>query len=589
MPNVQKAIIAALCLAAISISCEKGRDEDRAEYRALYRSLVNDAVELYTGLHPLRSSRLGNRDADSLLFSFSGGDIAEAGERIEDLISRLEGLRPQMLDRPEVDNSRFLLHWLKGESFALNSLQPHRHNPLLYCWMAEEALFGIPSRPEEPPAEEITAYTKRVSALPGLLDNAENLLEAPSPIHIRLAVDWIGELLTSLDALEGALRARYGADVREELGTVRGSLEEFRSFLEADLAPRARGRQILGAYNLSQIFLYDELLDLDPNRVIEEAEKSIRLLASRLRSLEVSADNERIGLSDISSGKAPEPQAKDKKPAVDAEPVKEPAAGKEAEESTLARLSRLLREIESRTAAPGFKSKRTAAPEITMHAWADYCGDFHKNAYLTIPTEERRMVKVLQTTPFSRSRCSYRVLAAEGAPPVGEAGLIYDLITASETVCRSGASVCESGDYVRTILRSATFNEAWKVKNTERLIEVLGEWRNELSLRLLEEEIRALARTVIVFRLHSGSLTTEQALEFMVSSTGISREEAESDVHSALVSPSIAYRGIAVFLCGKIAKKLSSGKGNPLDELLSLLYENNQLPLPMILERITNQ
>ena len=166
----RKALWTALAFLTISIiACGKERDEEIKASRRIYSSLINEVLDIYDELHPLRSSQLGFHQSDSLLFTFSSEERESFIKRLEKLQQYFKKLAVIHLEEREIVNSTLILHWLKGELFAFKTLQSYRRSPLLYCWMVEEALYGIPSRLEPPYETELAAYEKRLSQIPLLL------------------------------------------------------------------------------------------------------------------------------------------------------------------------------------------------------------------------------------------------------------------------------------------------------------------------------------------------------------------------------------------------------------------------------------
>jgi len=74
---------ALLCLAMLASSC--AREKNIPDYAATYRRLASSAVRLCVQMEPLRGSRLGLASADSLLFSYSKEETADAVKRLKNL------------------------------------------------------------------------------------------------------------------------------------------------------------------------------------------------------------------------------------------------------------------------------------------------------------------------------------------------------------------------------------------------------------------------------------------------------------------------------------------------------------------------
>lgn len=538
-----------------------GKEQEAIEIRKIYDSVVDEAIDTYQMLHPLRSSRLGMYGADSSLFTFSKQELKAGKERIKRLLESMSHLKVGRLGEREMDDSILLHHWLKGELFAMDKLENHRRNPLLYCWMIEEALFGLPSRIESPYEGERPAYERRMSKIPQLLENAQALLEKPSEHHVQYAQERLDWLIDSFGDLKLLAESRYGERI-DSFDSVRRSIEAFRRFIADELSSRTRGRLILGAENLSYIFLYDEHLDIDLNALAKEAEKSIKTLRNKAAMMRKNlADSE-----DTKTG--PE------------------SAGTETLEHVVSRLIGEMDEtIASNKAFPGKPSEK---PVVVTRRFPMFLRDLPDNPYLAIPLLMDMELAVTHTSCFSRSPCRSIIVASEGAVSLEESELFFQLLNASSAVRPAGIDLCEQCDFVRSLMRSETHRTAWSFHNMEELTRIFPERKQKLDLLLVERMTRDLARMIVVFRLHSGAFTSGAAIDYFAETVGVPETAAEQEVIRASVSPSVAYPGIAMLYNWQMLKRHSESKAvkDPRKAMRRLFLDQNGLPLPILMERI---
>lgn len=539
------------------------RKQETLEIKKRYDLLVDEVIDTYRELHPLTSSRLGIYGADSLLFTFSEPELKAGRERIRELLDELSGLPAGRLDERERDDSILLLHWLKGELFAMEKLKLHQHNPLLYCWMIEEALFGLPSRIESPHEGERAAYEKRLLRIPQLLENAEEHLEKPSEHHIRYTLERLDRLIDSFGELKTLTEERYGEHVAS-LVSVRRSIEAFKRFIADALSTQTRGRLILGAENLSHIYLYDEHLDLDLNGFAREAEKNIGKLRNQATTI-------RLHLANTKRQTAPTTE--------NAERIEHV-------------VSHLIDEIDgSITAKKLFKVKPTTKPDIVSRRFPGFFLSLPDNPYLTIPPSLETELAVIHSSCLSPLPCRSHVVVPETAAAAEDPALFFQLMRASSPVRRIGTDLCEQCDSVRSLLQSETFRAAWYIHTMGELIKAFPERKQELELLLTERTIRDLARVVIVFRLHSGAFTSEAAIEYFAQTVNVTRTEAEREVIRASVSPSLAYPGIAALYAEQMLKRFAQTRGvrDPRMEMSKLFLDQNGLPLTILMDKIPEE
>jgi len=560
----RKALWTALAFLTISIiACGKERDEEIKASRRMYSSLINEVLDIYDELHPLRSSQLGFHQSDSLLFTFSDEERESFIKRLEKLQQHFKKLAVIHLEEREIVNSTLILHWLKGELFAFKTLQSYRRSPLLYCWMVEETLYGIPLRLEPPYEAELAAYEKRLSQIPLLLQNATALLEnVPGP-HTNVAVERLSRLLDRFDELEGMVAEHYSERVAH-LDSVKNSVTDFRNFLSNSYLKQLGGIRILGLEYLSRIFLYDELLEIDPNKITEKAERWIK----RLRSHAISIRQKLEITNDRNS------MAEAKKPDT---------------ESLGHRISRIMTEIEDKVSRRkllgGDKIDRL---EIAFKNGIRQSYDLPTNPYLTVPPAEDGNFMTTVTPLSPGNPCQSFLLVSQRNNRLTDVEILYHLLKESSPIRRIDLMLCENIDTVAALFASETYRQGWMFFQMEDLLTSFPEEKLELELFLLDEKVRALVRTVTVMKLHAGILTTEAAVDYISDVADLSKEEAESDVILASASPSIAYPGISLILIEEMVKKVSYSKGirNPRREAQRFLYTNHHVPLSMILDMI---
>ncbi|UCF05737.1 MAG: hypothetical protein JSV33_01475 [bacterium] len=545
-------------LLALVLGMCGGKGED-PQSEARYAEFERKIVDLYCDLHPLVSSRLGLYRADSLLFTFSERELVEAAHRLNGLLDDLDGFDLSALAPHRIDNLELLANWIKGELFALETVRNHRRNPLLYCWMIEEALCGPCTRIDAPYDGERAAYEKRIARIPALCAHARDHLTDPAQPHVRLSIDLLDRLLTLFAEIEARASRRYGSPIGP-IDEVRSAVEEFLDYIEYDLSQYAFGRLILGSENLSKILIYDELLDIDVNKMVQEAERAIRKLESQALSLEKSLESIAVPGEDMLCTGMPIDSC-----------IKELIS----EIDTRSYEGKLIERIEEERI------------EIVFNGCRDASGELPANPYLTIPPPDEPFSFAVFTPPFSGRDAATSLYMPRNLPDDTDT-LLYQLLSASAIVRSIGFERIERGDTLRTIVGGQTFRIAWRIHNLMDCIETFPEKRLLLQSIFMREKIHALARMIVVFKLHAGTFTSESAIEYLSTTAGVSMRRAGYEVTLAASSPSLAYSGLCILMLEEMVKKagLARGRKKPHRFVRQLLLDNLDLPLPMIQNRI---
>jgi hypothetical protein len=541
-----------MALTALTAGCGGGGDAGSA--RESFDAIVDDAVAVYTSLHPLRASRLGLPGADSLLFTFSPEETEAALSAIDTMLEALSALPADELDERRIDEAVLLGDWMKGERFVFRHSRTCLDNPLLYCWMAEEAILSIPARPWPAHEGEFEAWSSRLTRLPVLLGNAEGLLKKPGGVHLEEAALRLDALLDMAPRIDGLARRRHGKPAPALDGAFE-AVRGYRTALEPYLGARTTSRQIMGLEELSTILQYSEHLDFDHAKMTIEAEKIMRRLARQ------------IVPSDVA--------------------VKVPGAAEL--EATAGLADSILGEaemgIESRKTFRNLKGHRSPVMEYGK-VWEPF--DIAVNPYLTLPVSRLADIRPVFAGEGSQ-HCLPSVMIPAGAT-YSSGRLVFDLLMSTSLMSAPEVRMCSAGSPVRRIFGSSTHGMAWRAHNANDLTGLFPERRMELSRIMTRERVSALARLILVFRLHSGKFTAEAAAEHLRALVSLDDGWVGEQVRLASISPVSAFDGIAFMTVESMVKKATADRsgGKPRDKVRKLLLETAGMPPYLIMLRMSD-
>ncbi|MCD6379240.1 hypothetical protein J7M07_02185 [bacterium] len=546
--------------------CEK--DNTSTKNSRKYHKIKTNSLELYFRLHPLRSSRIGIESADSTLFTFSEKEVLSTNTDINNILEMLSTLTTEGLKEKEIDNSKLILNWLQGEKLVLNELSCYKNNPVLYCWILDEALWGTPSRLSPPNENEMEYYKKRLQKIPGLLNNAKRLIDKPSQLHTKVSLSMIEELINKFDSLKVMVSKRYETDIVILDSTLK-YIKDFQGFIKNDLSRRSYGKMILGSENITRIFDYDEHILTNPNMLISMAEKRIHELLLSKQALK----------NKLSQKAATEKPDKSDTP---------------MDITSKFTISTMVCEISGNLARETvFTQSQNKVTKIVFTENPGRFDYYRKNPYLSTPFTGKFPIEWIPPTlhsPLSKRGylliCRDKINPADNSlsnQPVNESFLAYSIIRAISA--KKGCSpYIFTGDTLKTILCSETYKFGLLFHNIENTISRCQKRPIEIRIHDINTRILDLARVVIVIKLHSGNYSLEMAANFLIEKAGLDQKETTYNVEVALISPSIAYAGITRIMMSEMDRKLKSSDNIKLKEMsaFELLQSNPGLPIPMI-------
>lgn len=521
--------------------------------RETFDAIADNAVSLYTGIHPLRASRLGIVAADSLLFTFSPDEIEHAMTAIDALMTAVSSLAANDLDDNRIDESILLRDWMKGERFVFTQSRTCLDNPLLFCWMIEEALMGIPSRPYPPADGERRAWAIRISNLPVLVENASKFLRKPGGIHLEETAKRLESLSGRIPRLARIAEERYGEPV-SELEQARGAVRRYREIIDSLREVRTSSRQIMGMEELSRILQYSEHLDFDPAKMIAEAEKITRRLSRQLAPRSIAVTDPAAEYITISTDMA----------------------------------DSLLNGLED-----GISSRRTFGMKKNPRSPVGGYEEIWKplrvpvNPFLTLPVIPERDIRWTFGSG-KRGNCVPTVYVPDGREYSLDQ-LKYDLLLTSSLMSAPDRKMCRNESPVRRIFGSETYRYAWKTHNSTDLTALIPERRIQLNRFQTTERVAALARMILVFRLYSGKFTTEAAREYAGELIPFDVAGIENEVILASISPVSAFEGIAFMTAETMVKTATIDRsgGKPREKVRKLLLDSTGMPPYLLMKRMS--
>jgi len=519
--------------------------------RESFDRIAEDAASLYAEIHPLRASRLGIESADSILFTFSPEEIEHALITIDTLKAAVSTLAADDLDEDRIDGWTLLSDWMKGETFVFTQSRTCLNNPLLFSWMIEEALMGIPTRPYPPTDGERHAWAVRISRLPALVENASTFLRKPGGIHLEEAAKQLSSLTARMPRLTRLVEERYGGPVAE-LDEAREALRTYRERIDALRNIRTSSRQIMGMEELSRILLYGEHLDFDQAKMVKEAEKIMRRLARQLAPKNVAVTD----------------------------------TGTEQVTVSVDMADSLLKGIDEGIAARrafGMKNNPRSPVAGYEELWKPL--RLPVNPCLCLPVIPERDI-YWAFEPGEKGSCVPSVFVPDGREYSLDQ-LKYDLLLTSSLMSAPDRSMCGDKSPLRKIFGVETYRYAWKAHNSTDLTALIPERRMQLTRIQTGERVAAIARMVLVFRLHSGKYTTEAAREYLGEMTPFDGARIEDEVIMASVSPAAALEGIAFMTAESMVKNATIDRtgGKPREKTRKLLLDSAGMPPYLLLMR----
>jgi uncharacterized protein (DUF885 family) len=488
-----------------------------------FRAVVDDVLDGYFRQYPVEATEKGHHAFDGVW-----PDLTDAGRAarlvwLSDAIARVEALPQESLTFGQAIDRRVLLEYLAAARFNEEVLDEGAWNPLGYVYLFGNGLFHLLAREFAPPAQRLRDTASRMRALPAALDQARHALrnggERPvSRFHTEKAVDRILGLIELADTAVEEAAAVDDESLRGEVAAAaevaRAAARAFSDWLRDELLPTAQGDFRLGPELYAQKFRHALKTDLSPAELERQAVSGYDEV--RAEMLRLARELWPVWMRD-----APLPSD-------DGETVRRVLDAIAADHPKPEELLDLSRAENERIEA--FIAERDLiglAEEPLQIVWTPAFLRAFGGAMLMPPGPlDRGLDSFFAITPMpddwsDERRESYlreynarmlRLLTIHEAVPGHYLQLAYSNRTDS---------------LVRAIFQSGVFAEGWAVYVTQVMMDV-GYGAEDPALLLMHWKfyLRSITNALIDIRIHSGSMTEQEAMTLMIE--GGFQEEGEA-------------------------------------------------------------
>jgi uncharacterized protein (DUF885 family) len=293
------------CFMALAVGCRNATLEESLREDTLLDQLANEYFSERVQFYPVEASLSGYHEYDGELGDFTREAIRDRLAWIQDFRQRLLGVDVTRVSRSGYIDLLLLTRGVKAEAHTLGSLEQWRRSPLFYSKWIHSGLRSL-LRSESPSDTELQSVLSRLEQIPSLIEAARENIERPPRLIVE---DAISELrLSSIHIADFAVTLGKSSSPRKvtELGRVSRdsarALDQFITYLESGVLPKASPSFAIGSDELSRALLYQEMEDAPLDTIRGIAEREIRDTRAKMEEivarLGVSGDSGKI-LTDL--------------------------------------------------------------------------------------------------------------------------------------------------------------------------------------------------------------------------------------------------------------------------------------------------
>jgi uncharacterized protein (DUF885 family) len=505
-------VVLAVVLAGVCLA--QKRD---AEFQKVADRFFDEAVFKYD---PAAATQAGFHQYDAMLPSGSRADIEAQTAALHKFEREVEGFTAGGLTPGAAADRELVLAQIRGQLLALEVIRSWEKNPDLYSSSVSNAVFVVMSRNFAPAAARLKSVIAREKLVPRLLQSARENLKNPPRIYTEVALEQMPGIVSFFqndvpaafkDVSNPALVAQFQEANRGAIEALKG----YEAFLKTDLLPRSRGEFRIGAETFRKKLLYDEMVDIPLERLLEIGRENLRRNQEEFKRVSAQVDPTRTAEQILNEAI-----------------LDHPAAG---------------------NLMQSFRDVLSGLREF-----------IEKNRIVTIPSQVPPIVE--ETPPFMRALTTasmdtpgpFEKVAKEAFFNVTLPEKTWDAKQTEEylqgfnrgTIISTAVHEVYPGHYtqflwiasapskVRKLAGCASNAEGW-AHYTEQMMLDEGYGKGDLKLRLgqLQDALLRNARFIVGIQMHTGKMTVEEAVEYFVKEGYQVRPVAEKEAKRGTSDP----------------------------------------------------
>jgi len=230
--------------------------------------------ELFFKYYPTAGTAAGFHQYDTQLEDYSRKSIDSQISALKQFKAQVESVKLIPGSLEEQSDRDLVLADTNSKLLALENIRQWETNPDLYSSGITNSAFLIMSRKFAAPDERLKSLIAREKQMPAVFDAAKQNLKNPPRIYSDIALEQLPGIISFFqkDVPNAFKEAKDQAAIQEFQKTnqqVISALEGYQKWVKDDLLPKSNGDFKIGAENYRKKLLYDEMVDVPLDRLLE--------------------------------------------------------------------------------------------------------------------------------------------------------------------------------------------------------------------------------------------------------------------------------------------------------------------------------
>lgn len=240
-----------------------------------FDQLVDHYFDDYFQLSPTAATAAGfHNPYDSQLEDYSTAGFQKRAALSEKYLPEFEKLAPS-------DDRDLVVARLQADLLNIRNIRQQETNPDMYSSGVTASIFTLIARKFAPPEQRLRAVITREQQIPKVLADAQRQLKDPPKIYTEVALEQLPGLQSFFshdvpaaftDVTDQRLLTKFQKSNAETID----ALKRYENWIRTDLLPHSNGDFRIGVENYCKKLLYEEMLDIPLDRLLEIGYANLR-------------------------------------------------------------------------------------------------------------------------------------------------------------------------------------------------------------------------------------------------------------------------------------------------------------------------
>ena len=260
-----------MIMISFSLSCAKHTNSDSL---TPFNRLVDQLFDFYFQQHPTDATANGFHQHDKELEDYSAAGREKEISGLQEFLGKFQSFNRSGLSADNSADLDVVISSIQSRLLDLQDIQSWRKDPDTYTSGVTNSIFLIMKRDFAPADDRLRSVIAREQQIPQAFEAARQNLQNPPKIYVQIALEQLPDVTDFFrkdvpDAFASVKDPQALAEFKSSNQGVIAALESYQKYLHDTVLPKANGDFRLGAENYRKKLLYDEMVDIPLDRLLE--------------------------------------------------------------------------------------------------------------------------------------------------------------------------------------------------------------------------------------------------------------------------------------------------------------------------------